>query len=438
MMSIHPGIKSSSSIPSGSSAIRNSCCGYLRFSRAYLAVLFTYLIGARLYTKMEGLTASAVMSVSWAPIFYSQEARAYTLVLVATSAAFFFWYEILRRLGRSEAPSPWLVIAYLSFAVISCYLHYFGLLFVVLQAGYGILVFLSKPQILRQWLLFTGVIFISYLPWIPSMIAQFAAHREFWIEEPSLFEIHGLFWDFAYKVRTGLLAAVVIPAYLVFLATECLTILGVWRKGRSLRDIAISPTALLVLWVVAPFAASYVQSKVSTPVMTTRNLIILLPPMYLILARGVWTMQRKGLAIAWTSILVLSLLYALIYEQAYYAESQKQQFREAAAFVIETDGTNVTLPLVAHTFNKRYFEYYLEKMRSPKEVDLLAGEGEDIHALEDLLKSTQAEGFWFLWGHIEPHRVFLDYLENHYVIEKQGLFRGTGALKIRRIQPPPI
>src|SRR5215210_1747579 len=46
-----------------------------------LSVLVTFLLGRRLYSAREGLIAALLMTVLWAPIYYSQEARAYSLYL---------------------------------------------------------------------------------------------------------------------------------------------------------------------------------------------------------------------------------------------------------------------------------------------------------------------------------------------------------------------
>jgi mannosyltransferase len=50
----------------------------LRFPSALcgvLSVLVLYFLGARLYTRKEGLIAAALSAVLWCPIYYSQEAR---------------------------------------------------------------------------------------------------------------------------------------------------------------------------------------------------------------------------------------------------------------------------------------------------------------------------------------------------------------------------
>src|SRR5215203_4282577 len=60
----------------------------LRFPSAVagvLSVLVTFLLGRRLYSAREGLIAALLMTVLWAPIYYSQEARAYSFLLLAAA-----------------------------------------------------------------------------------------------------------------------------------------------------------------------------------------------------------------------------------------------------------------------------------------------------------------------------------------------------------------
>ena len=47
-----------------------------------LATLPTYLLGKKLYSRNAGLTAAAIITVSWNPVFYAQEARSYSLLLM--------------------------------------------------------------------------------------------------------------------------------------------------------------------------------------------------------------------------------------------------------------------------------------------------------------------------------------------------------------------
>ena len=47
-----------------------------------LAIPVIYQLGRTLYSRREGVVAAALLTVSWLPIYYSQEARPYALVIL--------------------------------------------------------------------------------------------------------------------------------------------------------------------------------------------------------------------------------------------------------------------------------------------------------------------------------------------------------------------
>jgi hypothetical protein len=346
------------------------------------------------------------------------------------SATFYYWYDVVAALQRKESPTRASLVGYLLSAIVTCYVHYFGLMLVAILAGYGLLVLRYDSVALKRWVALTAVLLLAYLPWIPTMMHQMASHEKFWIPDPSFFGKLIEFRRFAFRVPVWWFSLAFVPAYLLFFASLRR------RRGadeseenEALGSVLLSPAAVLLMWLITPFVASYLQSKIATPVMTLRNLIILLPPTYLILARGIWSLRWKDWASAWAILVVTSVLAITVVVDGYYRTIKKQQFREAAAFVIATDGTEIEVPIVAYAWHKKYFEYYFERMGSPAKVDLIAGKRENISELEELLASSDARAFWLVVGHRVPEPEFLAYLSERYGLVDEELLRGASARK---------
>jgi len=104
-----------------------------------LAILVIYLLGRRLFSHREGLLAAFFLAVLWAPIYYSQEARNYSLLLLFTELAAYFWLGMVLQTRERE---PWKqrdVLGYILTALAASYTHYFGLLLIALQGLASIL-----------------------------------------------------------------------------------------------------------------------------------------------------------------------------------------------------------------------------------------------------------------------------------------------------------
>jgi hypothetical protein len=121
----------------------------------------------------------------------------------------------------------------------------------------------------------------------------------------------------------------------------------------------------------------------------------------------------------WTFVLCAALLLSVVFDDHYYSEPQKEQYREATAHVVELQELYKDLPIVAFTMRQAYFDYYLERLGSPQRVSLLAGKTEDINTLQNFLETQTGEGFWYLVGLRTPDQEFLDLLGKSYAVAEK-------------------
>ena len=108
----------------------------LRFPSALagiLSIIAIFFLGKRLYTVTEGLISAALMAVLYIPIYVSQDARAYSFLLLFLMLSTYFYLPILAILKKNKVPNKSDIFWYVFFSTVSCYLHYFGLYLVSLQ-----------------------------------------------------------------------------------------------------------------------------------------------------------------------------------------------------------------------------------------------------------------------------------------------------------------
>jgi len=137
-----------------------------------LSILIIFFIGKHIYSEQEGLLAAALMAFLWCPIYFSQEARTYSILLFTTVLSTYCWIIILQRLyTQNQLPNLFVIVGYIAAGGISCWLHYFGTFFILLQAIASYVLFARK---IRCLFLITFALYLPialvYLPWVPVMI----------------------------------------------------------------------------------------------------------------------------------------------------------------------------------------------------------------------------------------------------------------------------
>ena len=350
----------------------------------WLCIPAIYLLGKRLYSEREGLIAALFIAVLWAPIYYSQEARSYSMLILLSILTTYFWWSVMLGLRyRRELPAREAAL-YVICAVLCAYLHYFGLLLVVLQGA--ALAALAYGTLRNVMLLYIPVA-VAYLPWLPSMVHQSrsGAHSG----EPTL-QVMPDYFQFLFG-RSGLLSLAA-WTLLCFLFIRGWDDLRSRRKGRG-----IPPGVLLAAWALGPFIVAYVASQ---PMLTDENLLVSLPAVYLLLARSVTrTFSGRAATIFQATVAVglaaVGLAY-LLFSMDYYTTPAKEQIREAALYVTGHEGKD-TLVVRCDTGDR--LDFYLKTGETGERNDVEACEARDFPNIEDRVKEGDfREVFHFISG----------------------------------------
>jgi uncharacterized membrane protein len=386
-----------------------------------LCIPLIYQLGRRLYSRPAGLYAATLLACLWAPLYYSQEARAYSLLLLGTLLSAGVLLDWLEALTVRSPRTLVLGVTYVAVAVFTIYLHYYGLLLIWLQ---GVFAFLWARRHWRYSLAVAtvwGIVGLAYLPWLPVMATQFTDPREAWIPRPTAFALIAyLRFFFNDSNRPAvLIAGVVVLAILSWLING-------WHSSQSgMRWIGKS-TRLLLAWLFVPFTIPYFVSLVYSPVLTNRNLIIALPAAYLLLGRAITLLSArfKYQSIAFGSVL-LYFLWDLFFVYRYYAEPQKEQFREAAGYVVQQSARYPGALVIGHVWSEQYLEYYFRRFGSTQRVSWLAGLPEDIARTGAFLQQYPADYVWFVRAHRSVAPEFLAFLNDALVLVEHQPFVGA-------------
>ncbi len=390
------------------------------------AVYAIFRVGEELWSVREGLLAAALLAVSWTPLRYAHEARSYSLLMLATLAAFGCAFAALRRRERGERVAAHLIAGFWLAAISACYLHYFGLLFVALIAlGLGLRA-LWQPRARTVAALLMLPVAVAFLPWL-AVAYQDATGPPNWIP-PTPPDAPLDYLEFLFK-RPGEMERVVVVLLLAFALVS-------WRRRGGRRGGGERPagaaeasghsrqlpaTALVCAWLLLPFGAAVAISFALVPVFTARNLIISLPAAYLLLSRAALRLPRSprlaaGLAIG----LVGMSAYGVLANGRYWRRPHKEQFREAAAALAARPRGPADERILGYpAFG---FDYYLARQAAPRRVDFALAPRPRLEAAAPFLARDRSQTLWLLTAHLDAEPELLLALERDYELVLEERF----------------
>jgi len=387
-----------------------------------LAVPMIYILGARLFSEREGLVAAGILSLSVFPIYYAQESRPYSLLILSVIASSVAWTWIIEAWTEKRS-APLLVLIGCFTANVACaYLHYFGLFFVFLQGIVSFLLCARNFSGLARAGSFYLLSAIAFAPWLPTMLWQFR-RQEVGPQNPkpganivvSFYEfIKGLFSHGQMDTRVAdVIAGFVLVALIIAMLRALLDI----RAGDPpTRRKQIAFAAVIAVWLFAPFLFAYVKSTFSASVYTHRNLSITLPAIYLLAARGLLSVPFPNLGRVAVGVLLVIAAMARLLTSAYYTAPHKDQLREAVAFVRAQEHAAPNALLVTYSNLPFTFDYYLQRQGSALRSELVAGRAEHIESMRQLVRSRRPDVVWYICTDPYPENAFVDYLNTEFAI----------------------
>ena len=400
----------------------------LRFPSAFagwLCIPAIYLLGRRLYSEREGIIAALFLAVFWAPIYFSQEARVYSMLILLSILTSYFWWSVMLGLRyRRELPTREAAL-YVVCAVLCAYVHYFGLILVVLQGAALAVLAYGTPW--KAMLLYVPVA-VAYLPWLPSMVHQFGydAQSGTSTREP-IIQVPPDYFQFLFG-RSGLLS------FAAWTLLAFLLIRG-WDDVRRRRKRGVLPPGLLLAaWALGPFVVAFVASQ---SMLTNENLLVSLPAVYLLLARSV-TRTFSGRAAVFQGTVAVGLAAAglayLIFSMDYYTTPTKEQFREAALYVISHEDMNT---LVVRCDTQDRLDYYLKTREMGQRNDAEACRSSDFQKIENRVKEGDYKEVFHFISHEDPDQQMVSKFQRSFQPVHYERFDGAAVVvyKVRQSVP---
>ena len=377
-----------------------------------LSVLVIYKVGCALYGKRIGLTSSLLSAISLFHIHYSQEARPYSLLLFFSLLSFLFFIRILY--GEPKPSRQYFY--YLISNIFICCTHVFGVLIVISQMCFLLLFWKKYKQLRMKLLLLHMTTFLSFFPMmlIKRSVVTTMVYEGFWIREPTL----GTLYQTIYMFCGDHLLLVIVFFLLSFTAPFLINRMkGLWTIKRPLESLAetswriqvddVEKYILLVLWLFAPIIILFTISKVYIPLYTHRYLIGASPALIIVVAKGLDQITSNKLKYC---VLIAILLLSSFGVKQYYTDSNKEQWREVAAY-IEDNSANSDVIVFYKDYIQMPFDYYYTG--ELQKIGVKNPTAQHIDAL--LEEATDNDRLWLVLSHGGRESQL-----NSYMLERYG------------------
>ena len=342
------------------------------------SVPLMYIVARRLAPAGTALASAALLAFSPAHVYYSHEARSYTLTIFLVLLSSYFFVRAVEE-GRRRDWVLWTV-----FGILAFYSHDFAAL--VLAAQVCSLLFHKTSPMTWKRVILCGMLILAAA--IPGLTYVFRASPEnlhfIWMPQATpkeLWHLAAFFGGSGFKL---ILALILWIAGLVAIA-----------RIRRRDSEAFWRGMLIVSWAVLPAVISALVS-VRHPIFMQRYLIFSLPAVILLAAVGMTALRKMYIGIVLVIALCAMSVPAILKDY----HKPREDWRAASAAILgsaQAGDAVVFLPFYTRTM----LDYYRDRDRqNPPAVHVFAPPyydvGEDEHDLQLALNSDPQQ-FRHVW-----------------------------------------
>jgi mannosyltransferase len=302
---------------------------------AAAAVPVVWAIARRLFDETTAAAAALLLAVNQFLVRYAQEARGYALAVLLVSVASLLF------LRAAERPSAGRLAAYALVGAASLYVHF-----------YAALVLLAHVAVAGVWPVARRRFAVAYaaIAVLGSPLALFVLFRDSgqiaFLGPPGPVELAKAFAHLGGGRAPVLAYAALGAAALVVARGEVL----------APRSAAGRRWTFLLLWLFLPIVVSFAASQ-AKPFFQALYLIVCLPPVVIVVARGLVTLPRPRLRVAATAV-VLAL--SAVELGLWYGTYDKEDWRGAERYVAANARPGDAVAFYA-PYARIPFEYYVRR-----------------------------------------------------------------------------
>lgn len=270
-----------------------------------LAIILIYKVGKILFGAKEGLISAFLLSISPMHIWYSQEARMYSLFTFLSLLSLFFFYKATKENNKKS----W--AGFILSTLLCVYTHYYAFFVILIEMLFLLFILIKNRYSVRRgelsgnigkttllsFVFSVIIIFLLFTPWLNVFLVQtHGLHGVLWYGlQPNLFFFYSIFGalsvfygGYALLNTSGIIINLVI--FMIGFLYVSIFLYGILAsiKIKKYEDQII----LLFLWMTVPVVVSFVISYYRGPITTYRNMIFILPMYLMVISRGITSISQ--------------------------------------------------------------------------------------------------------------------------------------------------
>ncbi|GCE14111.1 glycosyltransferase family 39 protein [Tengunoibacter tsumagoiensis] len=319
----------------------------VRFPSAIFAALASFvlfILGRRFLHPFAATVGALLYLLNNLQLTYAQQTRSYALQLLLLSLA---WYALFRALTPGYKRRWWGL--YIVANTLAVYTHLFSILILLAQlmalCGLWILPGEMKEAVHKQWRIAIASPCAIGLGILPMLWESLQGAKTGWLDIPHRADLYHLFATIGGDSRLYLLLLVscILPGCSV---SALLLFSSSWRHrwliGQSyskkqhllfMRQQALFPYIwATACWLVLPIIISYGVSHGTLRLFSTRYLVTVVPPFFLLVAAGIEVMRWR---VVQMGAVICLILCALLVVPSYYENAQVEDWNTISVWLAE-------------------------------------------------------------------------------------------------------
>ena len=385
-----------------------------------MSLLLIFYLAKHLFDEKIAIMSTFLASINPTLIWFSQEARQYSFLLFLSLISLLFLLKVL-----NENKVKYLV-GFLAVNFLIIYSQNTWMLFIFFEGAYALyriyLDYIRKKAVNKKIILAFLLLFIFYIPIINiaifsdtntidlygrpqlTQIAKFGVQLTGW-----LYPSEGLrqkIYDFNPSL-TFYESALITSFFINLFVIGIFFLVGLVKSYGLRKESSIFLASLFFVPSLLSLLISYVHPAITNIFMLKQVIYII--PAYLIIA-SVGIMKSKHKLLVATIIFITGIISL----HAYYANLDKQQFRDAADF-LKSSSNNDPIFINIDTAQVAFQFYYGES-------DNVVGV-KDLEELQAFLRDTGS--FWMLFTftkYSDPEGSIRKFLDQNYIITEKKKF----------------
>jgi mannosyltransferase len=348
---------------------------YDEFYARLLSVVFgvagiasVFFLGKEIQNKETGLIASFITSINFFHIAYSQDARFYSLLFLASTLSYLFYLRSYLTRKTSD------FILYCICTTILLYTHYYGLVVIASQGIIFIFIsiaFRMPLAFVTKAIVAAATCIVLFIPWIPQILKDNSI-GSFWIIQVSPDFLIRYFYDYFNKdIVTCIVCASLILMYL----KSCISIFQSSTVGSKIIHI------IILGWIILGYSIPLAYSIFKLPILINRYTMIVLPVILIVIAIAIQNLKVPRLKLILIGAVTVATLCNFVYFNPYFSITRKQQLREVSEQVSRVKCKDC----IYVSDMTWYFNYYFKRFNIAKPTrDVYKLAKEDIDSIDSV------------------------------------------------------